>query len=74
MPILIILKVKPLQCFKKDVKVNFSDVIRIADCIANTESIALVTLPSLFNCWTSVAPAFRSWFAVKYSSCFSFIS
>ena len=23
-----------------------------------------------FNCWTSVAPAFQSWFAVEYSSCF----
>ena len=24
-----------------------------------------------FNCWTSVAPAFQSWFAVEYSSCFN---
>ena len=23
-----------------------------------------------FNCWTSVAPAFQSWFAIEYSSCF----
>ena len=23
-----------------------------------------------FNCWTSVAPAFQSWFAVEYSPCF----
>ena len=23
-----------------------------------------------FNCWTSVAPAFQSWYAVAYSSCF----
>ena len=22
------------------------------------------------NCWTSVVPAFQSWFAVEYSSCF----
>ena len=26
--------------------------------------------PTGFNCWTSVAPAFQSWFAVEYSSCF----
>ena len=26
--------------------------------------------PPGFNCWTSVAPAFKSWFAVEYSSCF----
>ena len=25
--------------------------------------------PPGFNCWTSVAPAFQSWFAVEYSSC-----
>ena len=26
--------------------------------------------PSGFNCWSSVAPAFQSWFAVEYSSYF----
>ena len=26
--------------------------------------------PTEFNYWTSVAPAFQSWFAVEYSSCF----
>ena len=26
--------------------------------------------PLEFNCWTSVASAFHSWFAVEYSSCF----
>ena len=26
--------------------------------------------PPGFNCWTSVAPAFQSWFTVEYSSCF----
>ena len=25
---------------------------------------------SLFNCWTSVVPAFQRWLAVEYSSCF----
>ena len=29
--------------------------------------------PPWFNCWTSVAPAFQSWFATDYSS-FFFIS
>ena len=32
--------------------------------------ICLGSGPSGFNCWTSVAPAFQSWFAVEYSSCF----
>ena len=32
--------------------------------------ICLWSDPPGFNCWTSVAPAFQSWFAVGYSSCF----
>ena len=41
------------------------------------EKLSLAERPSVFgwahrgfNCWTSVAPAFQSWFAVEYSSCF----
>ena len=26
--------------------------------------------PPGFNCWTCVAPAFQSWFAVEHSFCF----
>ena len=32
--------------------------------------ICLWSGPPRFNCWTSVAPAFQTWFAVEYSSCF----
>ena len=32
--------------------------------------ISLWSGPPGFNCWTSVAPVFQSWFAVEYSSCF----
>ena len=32
--------------------------------------ICLWSGPPGFNCWTFVAPAFQSWFAVEYSSCF----
>ena len=32
--------------------------------------ICLWSGPPGFNCLTSVAPAFQSWFAVEYSSCF----
>ena len=32
--------------------------------------ICLWSGPPGFNCWTSFAPVFRSWFAVENSSCF----
>ena len=32
--------------------------------------ISLWSGPPGFNCWTSVAPAFQSWVAFEYSSCF----
>ena len=32
--------------------------------------VSLWSGPPGLNCWTSVAPAFQSWFAVEYSSCF----
>ena len=34
------------------------------------DDLSLVTGPPAFNSWTFVAPAFQSWFAVEYSSCF----
>ena len=36
----------------------------------SSKNKGIIIIEPGFNCWTSVTPAFQSWFAVEYSSCF----